>query len=155
MEEELRKLIEEDKIRKLQYRYARGVDMHDYELLRSCFADTIEVDFTDYLPEAKYNNLPAEKWVEMVRQLTETMDATQHTMTNIDAEFNGDTAKAVVYLRAMHYLPNNRGENHAECGGYYENTYEKIAGEWKIKSMKLTYSFWLGNQYVATISSQK
>lgn len=155
MDNELKQLIEEDKIRKLQYRYARGVDLHDYELLRSCFTDTIAVDFTDYLPEAKYDALPAEDWVAMVRGLTEKMDATQHVMTNIDAEFDGDTAKAYVYLRAQHYLPNNRGENYAECGGYYENTYEKVNNEWKIKSMKLTYSFWLGNQYVANIGSQQ
>jgi len=155
MNEELQILLEEDKIKKLQYQYARAVDLHDYQLLLDCFTETIAVDFTDYLPEARFDDLPAKDWVNMVRQLTEPLDATQHLMSNFDIEIQGDTASALIYLRAMHYLPNNRGENHAECGGYYQNTYKKIGNLWKIKSMKLTYSFWLGNQYVATTGFKK
>ena len=154
MDQKLALLMDKEAIKELQYRYALGVDTKDFKLLRSCYDDVIEIDFSGHDPTLINDNMSADDWVAGTESIVKGLKSTQHQMTNFLITVDGDRASAIVYLRAMHYLPNNLGDNSIECGGYYKNNYVRTANGWKIKKINLNYLWWSGNQHIFTLSSQ-
>lgn len=154
MDQNLQLLQDKLAIMQVQYNYARGVDTRDKALLRSTYADTIVYDFRGHDPSLYAENVPADDWVEGTFAMIKGLRATEHQMTNFLIEVDGDTAEAVVYLRAMHYLPNEFGESCCECGGYYKNGYVRTPEGWKIKKVNLNYLWWTGNQHVFKLAAQ-
>lgn len=155
MDEKLQELLDKQEIMELQYRYAHGVDRKDFDLFASCFTEVISTDLSSYMPDLKFTEMTIEQWVDMVKKLIGHTKATQHQMTNMLIEVNGNEATAKIALRAQHYVPNDFGDNFLECGCHYDNKYTKVNGEWKISGIKVTFDFWDGNQYVLSQSTQQ
>jgi len=61
-ERQLQALIDRSSISEVQIRYATGVDMRDWAMYRSCFANEIETDFSSAVG-TKPQRMKADDWV--------------------------------------------------------------------------------------------
>ena len=64
----LQLLLDRAEISDVQLRYATGVDMRDWKLFRSCFADEIEVDFTSVFAGGGPRTVSGDQWTEAARR---------------------------------------------------------------------------------------
>jgi 3-phenylpropionate/cinnamic acid dioxygenase small subunit len=125
-------------ITELLYRYARGVDTKDWEALRSVFASDAILDYTSVDgPAASRDEVVA--WLE---QSLMPVPMTQHFITNVEIELDGDRAT----VRAMFYnpmqLPGMTGLT--SCGGNYHHDVVRTPDGWK--SVRLVEeSLWFDN----------
>ena len=79
-ETRLRQLSDRAEISDVQLRYATGVDTRNWELLRTCFTDDLEADFSSGfgLPVVR---LKADEWIESIAPVMGALKATQHVIT--------------------------------------------------------------------------
>jgi 3-phenylpropionate/cinnamic acid dioxygenase small subunit len=112
-------------IHELLARYARGVDTKDWELWKSVFTRDAHVDYSSAgAPVGPPHELAA--WLE--RGL-EVVPMTQHLISNIEVDLDGDKAK----VRAMFFNPLQL-PGMAEmsfCGGYYHHDMVRTDEGWK------------------------
>lgn len=104
-------------IHELLARYARGVDDKDWDLYRSVFTDDAQIDeVAAWLAEA-FADIA---W-------------SQHYITNIEIELDGDTAK----VRAMFYNPMQLPgmDEPSFCGGFYHHDLARTAEGWKSRHL--------------------
>lgn len=133
--------------------YAFGVDLRDWDLYRSIFADEFEADLTSLgAPEPQL--VKVDDWVARVRDGLSGYKGTQHIMSNHRVTVEGDEARTAVYFQATHYLPNDQGDNHWTIGGYYEHTLMRTAQGWKIRKLKLTVTWNEGNRGLQALAAQ-
>ncbi len=156
MEKDIKLTIDELAIEELQYRYALAIDTKNQQMLRDVYADIIDYDFRGYAlnPDMHAEDVPAESWVQGTFDIIKGLQHTEHQMTNFNVKVDGDTAEAIFYLKAQHFLPNRLGGSWCECGGYYKNKYVRTDKGWKIRKVNLNYFYWEGNQYVFVLSTQ-
>jgi len=106
-------------------RYARGVDTHDWELWKSVFTPDAVVDYSSA-------GLPAQPRDEMAATLEAAIGAlpwTQHVVTNVEVDLDGDRAKVrAMFLNPMQ-LPGVDGPS--ACGGYYHHDFVRTDDGWK------------------------
>ena len=110
-------LLDRAEISDVQLRYATGVDMRDWKLFRSCFADEIEVDFTSVFGGSGPRKVSGDQWAEAARRTVSGFQTTQHMITNHVITVDGDKALCVAYLQAQHCLPNEQGDSMQTIGG--------------------------------------
>lgn len=127
-------------------RYGIAIDRRDWALLRGCFADDIEADFRGF--GAREVVTGADQWVEAVRATIDGLESSQHTITNHMIEIDGDRATCTAYIRALHHLPNPRGDSLYTIGGYYTEALVRTADGWKIAKYSLTVTWQTGNRDV-------
>jgi len=144
-EARLQELSDRAEISDVQLRYATGVDSRDWALLRTCFTDVLEVDFSSGFgfPVVR---APADEWVENVAPVMGALQATQHMITNHVITFDDDDhATCVAYVQASHHQPNRTGGSDLTVHGFYTNRFERTASGWRIATCKLTVSWMTGN----------
>src|SRR5262249_38217240 len=141
----LQLLFDRAEISDCQLRYATGLDMRDWKLFRSCFADEIEVDFSSIFGGDGPRRVTGDRWAEAARRTISGLQATQHMITNHVITVDGDGATCIASLQARHHLPNDKGESSQTMYGYYTNHFVRTAQGWKIKSCKLTVTWNEGN----------
>jgi 3-phenylpropionate/cinnamic acid dioxygenase small subunit len=112
-------------IHELLARYARGVDTKDWELWKSVFTPDALVDYSSAgAPVGPPHEIAA--WLEQGLQV---VPMTQHFISNIEVEVQGDKAK----VRALFYNPMQL-PGMAEmsfCGGYYRHEMVRTDEGWK------------------------
>ena len=104
-------------IHELLARYARGVDTKDWELWKSVFTPDASVDYSSAgAPVGTPDELAV--WLE---QGLKVVPMTQHLISNIEVDLNGDKAK----VRAMFYNPMQLPgmADMSFCGGYYHHEF--------------------------------
>ena len=144
-ETRLRHLSDRAEISDVQLRYATGVDTRNWELLRTCFTDDLEADFTSGfgLPVVR---LKADEWIENMAPVMGALKATQHMITNHVITFDDDNhATCVAYVQARHHNPNSTGDSDQTVYGFYTNRFERTSSGWRIAKCKLTVSWMTGN----------
>jgi 3-phenylpropionate/cinnamic acid dioxygenase small subunit len=108
-------------------RYARGVDTKDWELWKTVFTPSAVVDYTSASAGAPVGS-PDEvaAWLE---QGLKVVPMTQHFISNIEVELNGNKAK----VRAMFYNPMQLPgvADMSFCGGYYHHEFVRTQEGWK------------------------
>jgi 3-phenylpropionate/cinnamic acid dioxygenase small subunit len=112
-------------IHELLARYARGVDTKDWELWKSVFTPTAVVDYSS-AGGAVGSPEEVATWLE---QALKVVPMTQHFISNIEVELNGNNAK----VRAMFYNPMQL-PGMAEmsfCGGYYHHEVVRTEEGWR------------------------
>lgn len=123
----LTELRDREEIRALMYRYARGVDRGDYDVITSAF-----------LPGAtdKHGHFdgPAD---EFARGVVDRGDAAQiagnHHITNIVIELDGDRARTETYFIAFHpHLDSGVKVEMGVLSGRYLDELERVDGRWGI-----------------------
>lgn len=142
LEEKVQYLLDREAITECQYRYARGCDLQDAELLASAFDETISVD---YPTGTKASDIPGSSMAQGIAgNFIQNSITTQHYMNVYEIKIDGDTATALVYLRATHKKPD---VDFWILAGYYENSYVRTEDGWKIKTVKLNTVYEEGESY--------
>jgi SnoaL-like domain len=122
--------MDELQIAALLYRYARAVDTKDWELYRSVFTDDAYIDYSS-------SGMIAGSRDEVVAWLEANFGVipwSMHYISNIETEFDSDTAK----VRAMFYNPMQL-PGMAElsyCGGYYHHELVRTAAGWRSRHLR-------------------
>lgn len=124
----------------LKYRYAAGIDTRDWDLYRSIFTDTVDIDFSSYngRPPA---TMEADEWVAGVQPLFTGLAATQHSMTNPRVDIEGDRATLRMYMQAEHVLDHDDPGAWFTIGGFYTDRAVRTRAGWRLTAVKLTV-FW-------------
>jgi hypothetical protein len=119
-------LLHKEAIREQLYRYCRAVDRGDKELMR-------QVYHPDAIDEHGVFNGPASEFVELdIDQVMPGLKLTQHLISNILIDLNGDTADVETYIYATHRVEQADGEYDLVIWGRYLDRFEQRQGEWKI-----------------------
>lgn len=116
-------------IHELLARYARGVDSKDWDLYRSVFTEDAHIDYSSAGAAAGSRDEVA-AWLEAGFA---HIPWSQHYITNIEIEVNGDEAE----VRAMFYnpmqLPGVDGPSF--CGGFYHHQMVRTSDGWKSRHL--------------------
>ena len=125
IDDELRALLDRDKIREVLARYCRGVDRGDRELLKSVYhEDAIDehgmftgrgVDFADYIVDY-LKDIPC-----------------QHVIANHTCELRGDVAFTETYCISF----SETGGVNATVYNRYVDRFEKRNGEWRVANRQV------------------
>jgi hypothetical protein len=127
------------------YRYATGVDRRDWAMYRSLFTDTVTVDFSSFDPALPSRVLNADDWVAGVVPLFTGLAATQHSMTNPLAAVDGDAATITMSVQAHHVYDPDDPASWYTVGGYYDDTLERVDGQWLLARVRLTVTWRAGD----------
>lgn len=119
-------LLAKQEITDVVYRYARGIDRMDFELVRSCY----HPDAYDDHGAFKGN---VDEFISMVEDFMPRWTATMHFMGNILVEVEGETARAETYAVAYHRREFSDREGKDDVFGIrYVDRFEKRNGQWLI-----------------------
>jgi len=112
-------------IHELLARYARGVDTRDWDLWRDVFTSDATVDYSSAGAMAGSRDEVAAS----LEAGMNTLPWTQHVITNIEVELDGDRAKVrAMFLNPMQ-LPGL--DEPSCCGGYYHHDLVRTPDGWK------------------------
>lgn len=127
LRQEVRRLRDHEEIRQLLYRYARGVDRADSDLIRSVYAE----GGTDQ--HGPFDG-PGEEFAELIVAGAQKTLASvgSHHITNILIQLDGDRARAEVYFLACHPHVDNGDPQLAIMSGRYLDLLERQDGRWGI-----------------------
>lgn len=123
-------------------RYARGVDSRDWALWKTVFTPEATLDYSSAGAVVGTRDEAAD-WLEQNLAL---LPMTQHFISNIEVDLDGDRAK----VRAMFYnpmqLPGVDGLSY--CGGYYHHDMVRAADGWKSERL-VEENVWFVNPLAA------
>ncbi len=122
---DLQALSDKIEIHELLARYARGVDSKDWELWRSVFTPDAALDYSSAgVISGSRDDVAA--WFE---QGLAAVPMTQHFISNVEIELDGDRAR----VRAMFYNPMQLPGmvDLSYCGGYYHHDMVRTSGGWR------------------------
>ncbi|NLR73194.1 nuclear transport factor 2 family protein [Novosphingobium sp. ERN07] len=126
MDPELRTLLDKQACTELVFRFARGLDRCDEDIIRSVF----HPDATDDHGQFKGS---AEEFISWVLPLLATMERTQHVIGNVLVDVSGDEAWAESYFVAYHDVTSGDGSLlRTTIAGRYFDTFARRAGQWRI-----------------------
>lgn len=111
-------------------RWATALDLKDWALARSCFADEIEADYGD-LRGGGPERIPAEEFVDRRRRALGPL-RTLHQSTNHRVELMGDSATC-----HSAFLIHRRSEDGRafDSAGHYLHTLRRDGGAWRITAV--------------------
>jgi 3-phenylpropionate/cinnamic acid dioxygenase small subunit len=135
------------------YRYAEGLDSKNWELVRSCFADEVYIDYGPVIDPDGSADTPraADEWLKVLQGAINGFDATRHLMSNPRVEVTGDEVTCRIYLQADHVIypiPEMAiagPHDVATVIGEYTNSYVQTPQGWKICKSKLVMDYTTGN----------
>jgi hypothetical protein len=139
-ESALEELVARNAITEVLYRYCRGVDRRDWELLRSCYHPDAHDDHAIYRGER-------DGLIEFMREfVTAHCSATKHSVNNILITVTGDTATAESQIHAWHRMLPEPGTEDAppkELSVSARNVdhLERRNGEWRFASRALVFDW--------------
>jgi len=119
------RLEDRERIREVLYRYSRAIDRRDLDLMMSCYhPDSVD-------QHASFTGSGPEFCSYAMAQLKRSI-FTQHRITNILIDFDGDRAFTECYVHAIHRVRSNAGlVDYVHCGRYCD-ILELRAGEWRL-----------------------
>jgi hypothetical protein len=131
----VQELANREAIRDCHYRYCRGVDRCDVELLRSVFWPEATADYGGFSGKA-YDCI--DQFTAFLRE----QDGTQHILANVLLRIEGATAASEAYLHAYHRFRRPDGAIYdLVVGGRYLDAFELRGGEWRILRRQLVYDW--------------
>ena len=120
--------------------YAKGIDTKNYDLFRSIFDDSVEVNII-YDPSFRSGEPVSfqgiDAWVKYVENAISEYRSTQHLLGNPLIKYEDGIAKARTDLQATHYYKDKDNEK-TTLWGYYDTHMINNGGSWKIIKHTLT-----------------
>ena len=120
--------------------YAKGIDTKDYDLFRSIFDNSVEVNIiydSSFRSGEPVSFEGADEWVQYVRNVVNEYRSTQHMLGNPLIKYEDGVAKARTDLQATHYYKDKDNEK-TTLWGYYDTHMVNNDGSWKIIKHTLT-----------------
>ena len=143
--DDLQRLIAIEEIKQVKSRYFRGVDTGDAELVRGILADDCVLDYRgcctdpatghDFLPAMNIVMRGAASWSS--EGLSAAGIVSTHHGHLGEVTVSSDTAASATWpMTDRLFMPG--GPYGVMIGhGYYHETYEKVGGAWKIKTLRI------------------
>ncbi|MGY1815806.1 nuclear transport factor 2 family protein [Blastococcus sp. SYSU D00820] len=129
------------------YEFAQGIDTRDWALLESVFTAEFDYDYTSHRPGSG-GRTTAVDWVAARRRRFETMQATQHSMTNPRVVVDGDVARCRMYVEAWHVAEVGGAADWCTIGGEYHDVLQRHGDRWLISELRLERRWTVGNPAV-------
>jgi hypothetical protein len=107
-------------------RYGTALDTRDWELVATCFTVDAILDYD------AFGRVTVGQFTDQAKGGLGLMPASQHTVTNIAIEVDGDRATCRSYASAMHVRPPAEGNKTYLLGGVYTDILERTPEGWKI-----------------------
>ncbi len=120
----LQQLLDKQAISELCYRYMRGLDRLDRELLTNVF-------HADGWCEYGFINCSPAEFIDYALDALAGHSANQHFVGNILIDLDGDQAFGEVYFNAYHKVPSEAGFDDIVIAGRYLDRYERRNNEWR------------------------
>lgn len=117
-------------IRDCLYRYSRGVDRCDEDMLRSVYWEDAEDDHCLFVGKR-------EELIAWVMPLLRSMESSQHSISNILIRLHGDRADVESYYHGYHRLNDGTKRFDSIQAGRYVDRFERRDGEWRIAMRKV------------------
>ena len=121
--------------------YARMADSKDFEGIGSLFTEDGEVT-APFGPA-----FPGREFAMRSGPFMSQFWATHHMSTNHAIEIDGDRATSHSYLQATHLPREGDPSVHADIGGWYDHSFVRQNGVWRIASMNLTFVWAAGETF--------
>jgi len=121
------RVINQQEIRDVVYRYCRGIDRRDYDLVRNCYHPDAIDDHGDFRGGV-------EEFISYVERGLPRFERTMHFIGNVLVEPDGGRARAESYIVAHHHLSKSRTKPERDfvVGLRYVDDFERREGEWRI-----------------------
>ncbi len=124
--DDLSKLVAESKIRAVLYKFARGVDRQQHDLVREC-----------YHPDAIDDHGPyhggVDGFIAYLEMIAVPFPRKYHFIGNINCEINGTKARVESYVvLTLRVSTPGSVDNDTTVAGRYIDDFELRQGEWKI-----------------------
>ena len=135
-----------EEIRQVKSRYFRGVDTADSELVRGILAEDCVLDYMGCCTDPKTGRdfLPAMNVVMRGSASWSSTGLAAAGIVSVHHSHNGEisvtsdtTASAIWSMTDRLFMPAGAAYAVMTGYGYYHETYEKIAGVWKIKTLRI------------------
>lgn len=111
-------------------RYATGIDSKDWDAFRSCFTDDV---YADYGTTGCWEGVDSiTKWMAETHA---PMPATNHMMSNIVVEVDGDRASATSYVHAVLVINAERTQT-VDAVGTYHDVLVRTGDGWRIRERR-------------------
>ena len=114
------------------------------------YTDTVVLDYSPSIGESEMR-FERSELVAFSRAMLSVFDATQHQVTNVIVDLDGDQAVARSQMRASHRI----GEDVWVRGGVYIHRLERNASGWKIWSQTRVALYEEGSRVVARRASEQ
>ncbi|WGF89967.1 nuclear transport factor 2 family protein [Marinivivus vitaminiproducens] len=131
LEEKVAYLLDRVQITDVLQRYGQCVDTHDFERLRTCYGDTIEVDHSPTIGMGRMR-IPADRWCAMAETFHSQLDGDEHILIPQSIVINGDRASCHMLVHASHFYRQANGSPFQTLVGTYDLDLVKTADGWKI-----------------------
>ena len=138
------RLAAEDAVRA----FGLHIDRRDWAAYRRLFADEVEVDYRPRKPGIPTGPAPADAWAAGAAACFDRIPATQHAITVISTELNGDAATVLSNLAARHHDPGCVGGAVFTEFSRYEHALTLSPDGWKIAGVRCEVLFAEGNKAV-------
>lgn len=132
---EIRALLDKQAITEVVYRFGRGVDRLDADIINSCFHPD------GYDDHGFYRGVAHEFTGKLVRWLGRGTKKTSHLMGQVLIELDGDTAYAESYVVASHRMDRDGAEVDWVANGRYVDRFERRDGVWKIAHRRVVHDW--------------
>ena len=130
-------------IERVMLNFGRALDVGDWPLYRSCFAPRFRVTFERLTGQPEVF-VDADLWTRFAAVIL-TPVRRHHQYSNFSVTLDGDQAQAIIYMVARHWKPTDTGAPEYTQNGWYENTFARIDGQWKITRLLHTFQWVSGN----------
>jgi hypothetical protein len=130
-------------IEQVMLNFGRALDLGDWPLYRSCFADRFRVNFERLTGQPEVF-VDADLWTHFAKVILSPVRRL-HQYSNFSVRVDGDRADAVIYMVARHWKAVDSGAAEYTQNGWYENSFARIDGRWKITRLLHTYQWVSGN----------
>jgi hypothetical protein len=130
----IREFLDKQDCTELVYKFARGIDRMDAELVRSVF----HPDGTD--DHGIFQGSVAD-YVPWLMDIMGTMKLSQHAICNVLIEIDGDVAHGESYFIAHHELVRDGQDQYYHAAGRYLDRFERRDGVWKIAHRLAAYDW--------------
>ena len=121
-----------ESIKQLKARYFRVMDTKDWDAMRALFADDVVMDTTESGGSVLRGG---DACIAFLKETIGDVVTVHHGHTPEIEPTSATTATGIWAMEDMLRWPNG-SELHGY--GHYHETYEKVAGTWRIKTLRLT-----------------
>lgn len=137
LERRVQRLVDEDDIRQVIYRRARGTDHGDRELVLSCYHDGATEDHEGF-------NGPIREYLvgaSPVFHGKTKIEVNVHLLGNTEIAISGDRADCTSTFMCALTVEEHGSRRDYMNAGRYVDTMEKLDGVWKIRHRRCEYEW--------------
>lgn len=132
-----------------------GSDERNWNKVESSFAEQVVLDYSS-MAGGKPNILTPKEIISAWKTLLPGFQSTHHQVGSFQVNIAGNTATAFNNGLALHYLPNETGNDVWVVVGTYDFGLSKNSkGEWKVNSMKFNLQKQEGNLQLPSLAQRK